>query len=378
MPKLSLAPLGVNTSMPSDHERAPLPPRQAIAGWTTGAARRNRRFLMKIDPMSLDGIGLAVTLTTKEIPTDAKAWAKMTGALLHWCRRRGLTRYHWVTEWQGRGAPHLHAVLFFDTVTVARAADQVWHQVDDPEGFEALSVRRPGAVLGFLSGGLAQDLTAYWCDKLAEGLGAGPKGQHVVPLEDTVDGWFQYLAKHAWRGAAHYQRSQGALPPGWTSSGRLWGRGGAWELSETDLWCDDGTWQRFHRLCWRWQRADALKTLALAKRHGNKAQRASAMGQLRHLRRSGSFLGRSEKLLELVRMAGQARAAGELDAADKLDRAVTRRRKKDGKHRHRLRSSVRGMSSHMGPDIYGPLLYAAMRDRPEAEMCDWDDRPYED
>jgi len=53
--------------------------------------------------------------------------------------------------------------------------------------------------------------------------------QFVTPITGPT-GWLQYLSKHAARGVAHYQRQ--GKPMGWTTTGRLWGHGGLWPVSE--------------------------------------------------------------------------------------------------------------------------------------------------
>ena len=139
--------------------------------------------------------------------------------------RAGMLRMHWVTEWQRRGVPHLHGVLWwpdiYDMDTIVRA----WIAV-------------------------------------AEQYGAGVRGQHAAPITNAV-GWFQYLSKHAARGVLHYQRSAENIPPGWRErTGRVWGKVGDWPVRDAirinlQDQHGDGGWFAFRRLCRSWRMADA-------------------------------------------------------------------------------------------------------------------------
>jgi hypothetical protein len=57
------------------------------------------------------------------------------------------------------------------------------------------------------------------------------QSQNAKPITDSL-GWLQYLAKHAARGAGHYQRSSENRPAAWSKTGRIWGKGGEWPLAE--------------------------------------------------------------------------------------------------------------------------------------------------
>lgn len=354
MPKISIAPLGVNASMPSDHVNRRLPPRTAIAGWTEGAARRNRRFLMTVDPAQLDGIPLSLTLTVRDVPESGQAWNKLIDSLLKWCRRRGMTRYHWVTEWQERGAPHLHAVVYFDPETLAKHLDRDWG--DDGVG-EYQTAAQAGA-WGFLAQALCIGLPNYWVHSLTAHLGTGGRAQHVVPVDGVV-GWFNYLSKHAYRGAKHYQKAGASLPAGWTKTGRLWAKGGDWPCWEDEREVDDKSFHRFRRITWRWQRSKALQRLRMGRQHGNRSQIRSALNELQHLRRSGSFQPRSDELTLILRMMARAkhdRNAVRFSAYRAHLDGITAEKAAD----HRRLSEVRGISAHMDGALTLRVFQAAL------------------
>lgn len=168
--------------------------RAACKGWTADASRRNREWLRSIDDRRVyctdNGEllqGWTVTLTLRDCPETPKAWHDLRRALFKRLGRAGMLRAHWLVEWQRRGVPHLHGM--------------VW------------------APLGALS---ADIIIGHWCE-VAAAFGALPRAQAVREVTDLV-GWARYLAKHAARGVKHYQRSDEHIPARWTSStGRMWG-----------------------------------------------------------------------------------------------------------------------------------------------------------
>jgi len=112
-----------------------------------------------------------------------------------------------------------------------------------------------------------------WLELAAE-YGPGEVGQAVVPITGPL-GWLSYLSKHASRGVAHYQRR--GTPPGWTGTGRLWGKGGSWPVAEPVVAeISDVTMRRLRRLVRSYVIADARKA-ALRTRPGSvEARRAWA------------------------------------------------------------------------------------------------------
>lgn len=208
--------------MKNNHQRAL---RGEVQGWSTGATRRNTAFLMSIQTEKLTGAGVTFTLTLRDCPETPDAWHKMRRAFEKRMVRAGMLRMHWVTEWQRRGVPHLHGVLWWPEIYDLHAIVQAWVAV-------------------------------------AERYGAGVRGQHAAPINDAV-GWFQYLSKHAARGVLHYQRAAENIPPGWLGrTGRVWGKVGDWPVRDAirinlQDQHGDGGWFAFRRLCRSWRVADA-------------------------------------------------------------------------------------------------------------------------
>ena len=178
--------------------------RDIVVGWSAGAARRNLRFLYSIDERELTGEGLALTLTVRDCPPSPESWHLLVRDYFRQVGRvlaRGghaLLRYHYVTEWQRRGVPHLHGAVY----------------VSDGAG---ASVNLPNVLKGVWEG-------------YAAPYGVNLKAQYVLPITGVL-GWFQYVSKHAARGIRHYQRSAANIPDSWRKgTGRMWGKGGAWAI----------------------------------------------------------------------------------------------------------------------------------------------------
>lgn len=249
MPTIRAYPLGVSVYVPSPPARVKDAPakRSHISGWSPGAAARHRSWLQSVDPASLDGFGYAVTLTMRETPADARAFHALRRAWWERMKRSGAFRWHWVIEWQRRGTPHIHAAVYWQRELTAR---------------ERLAI------------------VQAWCE-VAGTYGVEPWAQVVERITDAT-GWAQYCAKHSARSGAHYQR-EGAGPAGWVSTGRLWGHGGPWPVSEGQTYAVDlaGFWQ-MRRLVRSWRIADARKEPDAAKR------RARVVAARRMLQRSGS------------------------------------------------------------------------------------------
>lgn len=152
---------------------------------------------MKLD--SLTGTGISFTLTLKNCPESSADWHKLRKAFIMRLQRAGMVRLHWVTEWQRRGVPHLHGVAYF------------------PENIS------PDWLGSFI--------VQHWI-KVAENYICAPWAQNSKPVTNAL-GWLQYLAKHASRGAGHYQRSSDSIPEGWkTKTGRMWGKWGDWDIGD--------------------------------------------------------------------------------------------------------------------------------------------------
>lgn len=204
--------------------------RGKVRGWTPAAARRNVRFLYSVRADRLPAYGIAFTLTLRDCPPTPDAWNRLRLAFIHRLRRQQAVCWHWVTEWQRRGVPHLHGCVFFPPL--------------DTPGSPHTS---------------PADLLCDWLE-VARDYGAGPRGQHLRTI-DGWRGWALYLARHAARGVAHYQRRPEAVPSQWEGrTGRLWGRGGDWPVEEgLRLEVDDDGFYAFRRLVRRWAIADARR-----------------------------------------------------------------------------------------------------------------------
>lgn len=208
--------------MRNDHQRAP---RGTTQGWTDRAVRSNLAFLRSVRLNDLTGMGLAYTLTIRDCPLDSDEWHKLRRQFVERLRRMGMVRLHWVTEWQRRGVPHLHGVVYFHA------------------GIEEYPRLRSAVVDAWVA--------------VAGRYGAAPWAQDCKGIEDAL-GWLQYLAKHAARGKNHYQRAASSVPTGWLKTGRVWGKSGDWPVDvplkfEVDR---EGYW-RYRRMVRRWRIADA-------------------------------------------------------------------------------------------------------------------------
>ena len=201
--------------------------RGEVGGWSRGSTRRNVAFLRSVVPDSLlidsEGqtlYGYAFTLTLRECPLTSTEWHRMRTMYFKRLARAGMTRAHWVVEWQRRGVPHLHGCIWSPHKNFNVAVIQDWLQIAAPYG-------------------------------------AGPKGQHQRPIHDAI-GWFKYLAKHAARGVSHYQRSPENVPKGWKKTGRVWGYLGDWDRRDSmQLTIEDSTFYRLRRYVRAWRIADS-------------------------------------------------------------------------------------------------------------------------
>lgn len=212
---------GSTAGVSGDHKRLP-GKRERVRGWSTSAVRRHTRWLYSVDAPQLSQQGYAVTLTLKDCPATSEDWHTLRTTFIKRLNRAGLIRFHWVTEWQRRGVPHLHGAFYFD-------ADLSYSDV----------------MLIILRAWLA----------VAAPLGAAAISQDVKRIDGAM-GWLQYLSKHASRGVRHYQRQ--GHPEGWESTGRLWGYGGEWPVEapmKFDLERHAG--YRYRRLVRSWTIADA-------------------------------------------------------------------------------------------------------------------------
>ena len=243
MAVLKLYPNGLTGGVPPRLvNRFPVP-RGDCSGWSASSSRSNTRFLYSVRssdlPVSSDGLallGLALSLTVLDCPDAHQDWKKSREAFFFRLRLRGLYRLHWLTEWQKRGVPHLHAAAWFDL-----AAVETWMKKHHPE----LPVMAFPAIV-----------QRDWLELTAP-YRSSAKGQEVKPINNDL-GWLQYLSKHAARGAAHYQRAFSTIPKGWQKTGRMWGHLGDFPVSEPfGLELDRPGWFQFRRIVRAWRLASA-------------------------------------------------------------------------------------------------------------------------
>lgn len=219
------------------------PERTATKGWTPNVARRNEQRLQQVDFDAIDGVPAFVTLTMPSQQMSDVSAAMFHGWLKSWLRymkRHGLGHYYWILEFQASGNPHLHVLVWLD------------HEPDALETFKALR-----SWVGILN---------------KSGVGARIQGQIWEPIdvdgEITVDGEtvpahpervLMYLAKHAARGVAHYQRQIENMPDDWRyRSGRVWGHDRGLPLrAQQDFETDYSTFWTFRRLVRRWRITEA-------------------------------------------------------------------------------------------------------------------------
>lgn len=246
MPVLTIGPngAGVAAGGHGTHKRAK---RQAIVGLSASAARRQVRFLQSVRGDMLDGLGLAITLTMRDLPEGPEELHAALDAFHQVCRRRLLIRGHWVIELQKRGVPHFHLGLYFAAAEEERAE-------------------------------ISRELVNAWV-AIAGKWGARVVGQHVERILEG-NGWAKYCAKHAGRSVKHSQRQ--GLPEGWESSGRLWGRWGFWPTNELVMKIDPVTYVRLRRLLRSWRYADARKALTSAERALRGARTAQGIKTASH------------------------------------------------------------------------------------------------
>lgn len=275
MPVVSLYPNGLTAGTPpgkNDHERGK---RGLVTGWSPSAVRRHTKWLYSVQmhELAASARGWAVTLTLKTCPPGPDELSALRRAWTRRMERHGIDLTHWVIEWQQRGTPHFHAAIY-DQVDPGPefGPSAAAHGLSEPLGVDlrgsassglgatAEPKPTPGAVVppggspGIDLGVLA---VLEWLD-VARDYGPQLHAQDVAPITGAA-GWLKYLSKHASRGVRHYQRQ--GMPPGWTKTGRLWGKTGEWpvgmpERNHTSM----AAYWRFRRLCRSWRIADARKS----------------------------------------------------------------------------------------------------------------------
>lgn len=202
---------------------APVPERTKNRGWTKHAALRNRAFLYSVIPHELDGVGFSVTLTVKHC-SSSQLWAKWRKNFVQALRDRyDLTRFHIVTEWQRRGAPHLHMAVWFGAETARGFGDR--------KGDGSATVLAPDQeqiwrkALPFWQ----SEIVHLWLKVAKQGEPAYlAQDVKEIPEGDALH-WLRYLAKHGSRSVNNYQRNSENIPLGWEGgTGQVWNKGGDW------------------------------------------------------------------------------------------------------------------------------------------------------
>jgi len=188
---INILPNGLTAGNPSTTGNPMPEKRKDTIGWNYKVSARLKKWLYSVPTGSLDGFGYSFTLTVKDCPDTSDDWSTVRNSLIKRLFRTNCFRLQWLTEWQGRGVPHLHGVAYF--------SEEI-----DP------------------------DLIKYhWSDLTAAKYGSKSFAQDVKPIH-AIKGWLDYLAKHSARGAYHYQRSPENIPTGWEKTGRMWGYRGEW------------------------------------------------------------------------------------------------------------------------------------------------------
>lgn len=194
MARINILPNGTTSGNPSMGNLKP-PKRRETVGWSHSVSKRLRKWLYSVSVPSLTGYGYSFTLTVRDCPPTADDWAMLRNLFLQRLYDDGFVRLQWLTEWQARGVPHLHGIVYFDS---------------------QYSTSR---------------LIAHWLSVASSTYGASHWAQDSKEITH-VTGWFDYLSKHAARSGIHYQRSPENVPPGWTKTGRVWGYRGNWDTRE--------------------------------------------------------------------------------------------------------------------------------------------------
>ena len=237
------------------------PERSNTNGWTANVARRNEQRLQQIDFDAIDGEAAFVTLTMPKQQMEdvsSEQFHRWLNAWLVYMRRRGMRHYYWILEFQASGNPHLHVIVWLSD----------WRTGGAKRGYEHH--------IWFGEAGVLEQYKAlaYWVKMLnGDGVAAKVDAQNFQLVElgksSNVDGatlesatperLLMYLAKHAARGVAHYQRQISNMPEDWQyRSGRVWGHDGKLPLREQlDYECSYEVFWAYRRLVRRWVCANA-------------------------------------------------------------------------------------------------------------------------
>lgn len=228
MARVTVLPNGVTASFPRVGPMSVEPVKRGkVSGWSVQTTRRLVRWFFSVDGEQVDGRGFALSLTVRDCPPTPADWSRVRRAFLKRLERLGLVRGQWLTEFQARGVPHMHAAVYFPGELALTTAD----------------------------------LVTAWVEVAGE-FGSRAGGQSVQEITGLV-GWLQYQAKHSVRGVKHYQRA--SVPDAWREgTGRLWGYLGAWPVREETINVSAASFHRFRRLMRGWLLGGARVELAAA------------------------------------------------------------------------------------------------------------------
>lgn len=219
------------------------PERTNTKGWTPNVARRNEQRLQQIDFDAIDGTPAFVTLTTPSQQMEDVSAAMFHGWLKRWLqymKRHGMLHYYWILEFQGSGNPHVHILVWID------------HEFDVLEQYRALI----SWVNMLDKSNIGARLQAQVWEPIDVGGEIVVDGERVPAHPERV---LMYLAKHAARGVAHYQRRIENMPDDWQyRSGRVWGHDRGLPLREQDDFeCSYKEFWAYRRLVRRWRLSEA-------------------------------------------------------------------------------------------------------------------------
>lgn len=218
------------------------PERTATRGWTSNVARRNEQRLQQIDFDAVEGVPAFVTLTMPAQQMGEVSAAMFHGWLKSWLqfmKRHGMLHYYWILEFQASGNPHLHVLVWLD------------HTPEPLETYKALK-----SWVGILDkSGVGARIQGQIWENIDVGGEITVDGETVPAHPERV---LMYLAKHAARGVAHYQRQIENMPDDWQfRSGRVWGHDRSLPLREQEYFeTDYPIFWTFRRLVRRWRLAE--------------------------------------------------------------------------------------------------------------------------
>ena len=188
------------------------PPRGLSLGWSYAAVKNLKAFLRSVLISKLDGVAYEFTATFRDCPSSPEAMHRVRRAFLKRLQRRQLLRYIWVCEFQKRGVPHFHFILYFNSERDKKALLDAW-----------LIVAREYNVKEV---GLS-------CQKI-----------------HNLRGYYDYMSKHTARGIKHYQRQKHNMPKEWRGrQPKMWGYSLAesWPVGENVDITDLPLFARFRR-----------------------------------------------------------------------------------------------------------------------------------